>query len=86
MVGDPKMTRRIFLFKLNCSVFYQSSVLMHQTTVVCSAVLYQKITDFSNDFFFFQTNRQKKQGLFFLLMVYFLFNSNKLSDNNLTEN
>ena len=35
---------------------------MQQRTVVCSAVINKKITDFSNDFFF-QTNRQEKSKL-----------------------
>ena len=68
------MRRRRFLIKFNCS-----SALMEQRTVVCSAVIYQKSTDFSNDFF--QTNGNNKQGLYFVLMAYLLFYCSKLSDN-----
>ena len=46
IVGDPKKMKRTFLIKLNCS-----SALMQQRTVVCSAVINQKSSDFSNDFF-----------------------------------
>ena len=44
---------------------------MQQRTVVCSAVINQKITDFSNDFFFKQMDR--KRGVFLCIDGLFAF-------------
>ena len=71
------MMRTTFVIKLNCS-----SALMQQRTVVCSAVIYQKSTDFSNDFV---RQMEITNKVYFVLMAYLLFYCSKLSDNNLRD-